>query len=93
MAEAIDLSLRHLSSEDIAALTRYLRTVPATTIGARRPDRSASGHVEWCHGLVAGTGSQRVSASGFRFGLRQLPRLGRQRSADRHMQNFSAHPR
>jgi mono/diheme cytochrome c family protein len=28
MAEAIDLSLRHLSSEDIAALTRYLRTVP-----------------------------------------------------------------
>ena len=29
MAEAIDLSLRHLSSEDIAALTRYLRTVPA----------------------------------------------------------------
>jgi mono/diheme cytochrome c family protein len=29
MAEAIDLSLRHLSSEDIAALTRYLRAVPA----------------------------------------------------------------
>jgi hypothetical protein len=29
MAEVIDLSLRHLSSEDIAALTRYLRTVPA----------------------------------------------------------------
>jgi mono/diheme cytochrome c family protein len=29
MAEAIDLSLRHLSSEDITALTRYLRTVPA----------------------------------------------------------------
>jgi mono/diheme cytochrome c family protein len=29
MAEAIDLSLRHLSTEDIAALTRYLRTVPA----------------------------------------------------------------
>jgi mono/diheme cytochrome c family protein len=29
MAEAVDLSLRHLSSEDIAALTRYLRTVPA----------------------------------------------------------------
>jgi mono/diheme cytochrome c family protein len=29
MAEAIDLSLRHLSSEDVAALTRYLRTVPA----------------------------------------------------------------
>jgi mono/diheme cytochrome c family protein len=29
MAEAIDLSLRHLSSEDIASLTRYLRTVPA----------------------------------------------------------------
>jgi mono/diheme cytochrome c family protein len=29
MAEAIDLSLRHLSSEDIAALTRYLRTIPA----------------------------------------------------------------
>jgi mono/diheme cytochrome c family protein len=28
MAEAIDLSLRHLSSEDIAALTRYLRTIP-----------------------------------------------------------------
>src|SRR6267378_3727964 len=28
MAEAIDLSLRDLSSEDIAALTRYLRTVP-----------------------------------------------------------------
>jgi mono/diheme cytochrome c family protein len=28
MAEAIDLSLRHLSSDDIAALTRYLRTVP-----------------------------------------------------------------
>jgi mono/diheme cytochrome c family protein len=29
MAEAIDLSLRHLSSDDIAALTRYLRTIPA----------------------------------------------------------------
>lgn len=29
MAEAIDLSLRHLSTDDIAALTRYLRTVPA----------------------------------------------------------------
>jgi mono/diheme cytochrome c family protein len=29
MAEAIDLSLRHLSSEDIAALARYLRTIPA----------------------------------------------------------------
>jgi mono/diheme cytochrome c family protein len=29
MAEAIDLSLRHLSSEDITALTRYLRSVPA----------------------------------------------------------------
>jgi mono/diheme cytochrome c family protein len=29
MAEAIDLSLRHLTSEDIAALTQYLRTVPA----------------------------------------------------------------
>jgi mono/diheme cytochrome c family protein len=29
MAEAIDLSLRHLCSEDIAALTRYLRTIPA----------------------------------------------------------------
>jgi mono/diheme cytochrome c family protein len=29
MAEAIDLSLRHLSSEDIVALTRYLRTIPA----------------------------------------------------------------
>jgi len=29
MGEAIDLSLRHLSSEDIAALTRYLRTIPA----------------------------------------------------------------
>ena len=29
MREAIDLSLRHLSSEDIAALTQYLRTVPA----------------------------------------------------------------
>ena len=28
MAEAIDLSLRHLSSEDVVALTRYLRTVP-----------------------------------------------------------------
>jgi mono/diheme cytochrome c family protein len=29
MAEAIDLSLRHLSSEDIAALTRYLKSIPA----------------------------------------------------------------
>jgi mono/diheme cytochrome c family protein len=29
MAEAIDLSLSHLSSEDITALTQYLRTVPA----------------------------------------------------------------
>jgi mono/diheme cytochrome c family protein len=29
MAEAIDLSLRHLSPEDIAALTRYLRNIPA----------------------------------------------------------------
>jgi mono/diheme cytochrome c family protein len=29
MGEAIDLSLRHLSSEDIAALTRYLRSIPA----------------------------------------------------------------
>jgi mono/diheme cytochrome c family protein len=29
MGEAIDLSLRHLSYEDIAALTRYLRTIPA----------------------------------------------------------------
>jgi mono/diheme cytochrome c family protein len=29
MAEAIDRSFRNLSSEDIAALTRYLRTVPA----------------------------------------------------------------
>ena len=29
MGEAIDLSLRRLSSEDIAALTRYLRTIPA----------------------------------------------------------------
>jgi len=29
MAEAIDLSLRHLTSEDVAALTRYLRTIPA----------------------------------------------------------------
>ena len=29
MAEAIDLSLRHLASEDIAALTRYLRTIRA----------------------------------------------------------------
>ena len=29
MGEAIDLSLSHLSSEDIAALTRYLRTIPA----------------------------------------------------------------
>jgi mono/diheme cytochrome c family protein len=29
LAEAINLSLRHLSSEDTAALTRYLRTVPA----------------------------------------------------------------
>jgi mono/diheme cytochrome c family protein len=29
MAEAINLSLRHLSSEDIAALTQYLRTIPA----------------------------------------------------------------
>jgi mono/diheme cytochrome c family protein len=29
MGEAIDLSLYHLSSEDIAALTRYLRTIPA----------------------------------------------------------------
>ena len=29
MGEAIDLSLRHLSSEDVAALTRYLRTIPA----------------------------------------------------------------
>src|SRR4029077_19694745 len=29
MGEAIDLSLRHLSSEDVTALTRYLRTVPA----------------------------------------------------------------
>src|SRR6201993_1287404 len=28
MGEAIDLSLRHLSSEDISALTRYLRTIP-----------------------------------------------------------------
>jgi len=28
MGEAIDLSLRHLSSEDVAALTRYLRTIP-----------------------------------------------------------------
>ena len=28
MGEAIDLSLRHLSSDDIAALTRYLRTIP-----------------------------------------------------------------
>jgi mono/diheme cytochrome c family protein len=32
MAEAIDLSLRHLSSEDIAALTRYLRTIPAQRV-------------------------------------------------------------
>ena len=29
MGEAIDLSLRHLSSEDITALTRYLRTIPS----------------------------------------------------------------
>jgi mono/diheme cytochrome c family protein len=29
MGEAIDLSLRHLSPEDVAALTRYLRTIPA----------------------------------------------------------------
>jgi mono/diheme cytochrome c family protein len=29
MGEAIDLSLRHLTSEDIAALTQYLRTIPA----------------------------------------------------------------
>ena len=29
MGEAIDLSLYHLSSEDVAALTRYLRTIPA----------------------------------------------------------------
>jgi mono/diheme cytochrome c family protein len=28
MGEAIDLSLRHLSSEDVVALTRYLRTIP-----------------------------------------------------------------
>ena len=28
MGEAIDLSVRHFSSDDIAALTRYLRTVP-----------------------------------------------------------------
>jgi mono/diheme cytochrome c family protein len=28
MAEAIDLSLRYLSGEDIAALARYLRTIP-----------------------------------------------------------------
>jgi mono/diheme cytochrome c family protein len=28
MAEAIDLSLRHLTPEDIAALTRYLRSIP-----------------------------------------------------------------
>ena len=37
MAEAIDLSLRHLTSADIAALTRYLRTVPA-----RRSELAAS---------------------------------------------------
>jgi len=37
MAEAIDLSLRHLTSEDIAALTRYLRTVPT-----RRSELAAS---------------------------------------------------
>jgi mono/diheme cytochrome c family protein len=28
MGEAIDLSLRHLSSDDVVALTRYLRTIP-----------------------------------------------------------------
>jgi hypothetical protein len=44
MGEAIDISLRHLTSEDIAALRRYLRTIPAqrSEIAARIDQPAAS---------------------------------------------------
>jgi mono/diheme cytochrome c family protein len=54
MAEAIDLSLRHLSAEDIAALTRYLRTIPAqrSEIAARIDHHPATlnGATAWSPG-------------------------------------------
>ena len=63
MAEAIDLSLRHLSSEDIAALTRYLRTVPPQRSELAARVDHASGPVERRHGLVAG--ADRDESTGF----------------------------
>jgi mono/diheme cytochrome c family protein len=54
MGEAIDLSLRHLSSEDIAALTRYLRTIPAqrSELAARidRHPATLNGATAWSPG-------------------------------------------
>ena len=55
MGEAIDLSLRHLSSEDIAALTRYLRTIPAqrSELSAQidRHPATLNGATAWSPGL------------------------------------------
>jgi mono/diheme cytochrome c family protein len=55
MGEAIDLSLRHLSSEDIAALTRYLRTIPAQrsefTAEIDHHPATLSGATAWSPGL------------------------------------------
>ena len=71
-------------------LRRHRRADPipedrsATTIRARRPGRSPSGPVERRHGLVARSGPRReYRLPGIRFGLRELPRLGRRWSADR----------
>src|SRR5258708_1108810 len=65
MAEAIDLSLRHLTSEDIVALTQYLRTVPA-----QRSDFAASvdHHPTTLNGVTAGSPApDRKESAGFQI--------------------------
>ena len=92
MAEAIDLSLRHLSSEDIAALTRYLRTIPAqrSELAAQIDHHPATlnGATAWSPGRIA----TRVSGSRFSRRLAQAATAGTGPVSRPTMQNFAAHP-
>jgi mono/diheme cytochrome c family protein len=93
MGEAIDLSLRHLSSDDIAALTRYLRTIP--------PQRSdLAVQIDHYPAILNGAtawspGPDHNESIVFRFSPRHAPAAtaGTGPVSRPTMQNFSAHPR
>ena len=78
------------SQSSSSLLRRHRRADPiledssGATIRTRRSGRLRSGHVERRHGVVARSGPRRERRiPGIRFRVRELPRLGRQWSADR----------